>query len=90
MYDITKERSFRSVSNWLLSLKSKVDTPVSIMIVGNKLDLAEDDSDSRRVEYSKVLDFQKNNGIFGFEETSANFEYERVCPILKNLVVGKL
>jgi GTPase SAR1 family protein len=61
VYDITKERSFRSISNWLINLKSKVDAPVVTTIVGNKLDLAEKDTESRRVEYSKVLDFQKAN-----------------------------
>lgn len=88
VYDITKERSFRSVSSWLLNLKQKVDSSVVVMMVGNKLDIAESDFEARRVEYDKVVEFQKNNGIFGFVETSANYPYEKVSEILKTIVLG--
>lgn len=77
------------MSSWLLNLKQKVDSSVVVMMVGNKLDLAESEVDARRVEQDKVAEFQKANNIFGFVETSANYSYETVSEILKTVVIGK-
>lgn len=88
VYDITKERSFRNLTNWLENLRGKNDKNVVVGVIGNKLDLSEKDRDSRRVEYSRVLQFTKSNKIYSFEETSAFFDKEDIFTILRDLVVG--
>ncbi len=42
MYDITNNRSFVNVENWMQELKSKGPPGMIILLVGNKSDLADD------------------------------------------------
>jgi Ras-related protein Rab-11A len=39
VYDITKEKSFRNVRNWVQNVREHADPSVEILIVGNKSDL---------------------------------------------------
>ena len=39
VYDITNEKSFKSVSKWIKQLKEFAEPDLSIMLVGTKLDL---------------------------------------------------
>ena len=41
-FDITNEKSFKSVSNWIQSIYKLKDRDTPVVIVGNKLDLAEE------------------------------------------------
>lgn len=43
-YDITMETSFLNIKNWMISVEEGTDDGTAIMIVGNKIDLVEDDT----------------------------------------------
>ena len=42
VYDITKNRSFLNVENWMTELKQKGPPGMAILLVGNKSDLADE------------------------------------------------
>mmetsp|Transcript_37173 Transcript_37173/g.45381 ORF Transcript_37173/g.45381 Transcript_37173/m.45381 type:complete len:175 (+) Transcript_37173:275-799(+) len=71
VYDITNSWSFDNIPNWKNSFlqKSMVSMPETFpfMVVGNKLDLAED---QRAIEYSQAEEFCKREGM-EFLESSA-------------------
>ena len=70
VYDITKESTFGSLQNWLENLKSHADQDICIMLVGNKLDLVQQDPDSREVPIEAAAQFAKEQNLM-FIETSA-------------------
>ena len=41
MYDITKDTSFENVGKWLTELKDNATADITMMLVGNKTDLAQ-------------------------------------------------
>ena len=49
VYDITNEQSFQSVTRWMQELKENAEPNVVIMLVGNKVDLAEKNPANRKV-----------------------------------------
>jgi Ras-related protein Rab-11A len=67
VYDITKNRSFLNVENWMTELKSKGPPGMAILLVGNKSDLAEE---QRGVEISDATEYSQKNNV-AFIETSA-------------------
>ncbi|XP_020629963.1 uncharacterized protein LOC110067033 isoform X3 [Orbicella faveolata] len=44
-YDVTMETSFLNIKNWMISVEEGTDDGTAVMIVGNKTDLVEDDSE---------------------------------------------
>jgi Ras-related protein Rab-21 len=40
VFDITSVQSFKNIQDWVLELKEKVDNPMVLCVVGNKIDLA--------------------------------------------------
>ncbi|XP_074658091.1 EF-hand calcium-binding domain-containing protein 4B-like isoform X2 [Tubulanus polymorphus] len=69
MYDVTSESSFTNVRNWILSVQEGVEYGTVLVLVGNKLDLLEDE-ENRSV---KERDGQKLAEEYDalFYETSA-------------------
>jgi Ras and EF-hand domain-containing protein len=56
MYDVTSEMTFRSVRNWMASVKEGTDDDTVIVLIANKMDLVDDvtpqvvtDKDGRRL-----------------------------------------
>ena len=68
MYDITVLKSFENLKEWLREVKQNSDPETVIYVVGNQLDLAEDE---REVETSVAEDWAKENHLDGFCEASA-------------------
>jgi len=64
VYDVTKRRSFESVKNrWLPWLKKKIDKKCEILIIGNKLDLL--DENKREVsEYEGYNQLSRHQDFF--------------------------
>ena len=67
VYDVTERLTFVNVEKWLKELHQKAEPGCVIMLVGNKLDLAED---RRAVTTKEGQTFAEKNGLF-FIETSA-------------------
>jgi Ras-related protein Rab-2A len=67
VYAIDNEESFNNIEIWLNELKTKGNPDISIILVGNKLDL----EDKREVTKEMNSDFCDNDNIQYFFETSA-------------------
>ena len=67
VYAIDNEESFNNIENWLNELKTKGNPDISIILVGNKLDL----EDKRQITKEMNSDFCDNHNIQYFFETSA-------------------
>lgn len=65
MYDITKRKTFESITRWLQELKSNAPEAV-VMLIGNKCDL----KDNRQVSVSEATSTATKLGL-SFLETSA-------------------
>ncbi len=66
VYDITDEKSFKSVKSWIEDCKSNSHKKIQIILVGNKRDL----ENQRIIEENMGKELAKENGI-KFYETSA-------------------
>ena len=67
VYAIDNLESFNNIENWLNELKIKGNPDISIILVGNKLDL----EDKRQITKEMNSDFCDNHNIRYFFETSA-------------------
>jgi GTPase SAR1 family protein len=54
VYDITKEQSFQSVKKWMEEVKEHAEPDIVIMLVGNKLDICEQNPLERKVSYERA------------------------------------
>ena len=67
VYAIDNLESFNNIENWLNELKTKGNPDISIILVGNKMDL----EDKRQISKEMNSDFCDNHNIQNFIETSA-------------------
>ena len=84
IYDITKRDSFNSVENWINSVKDSLggEDKYLIVLIGNKVDLAEANPDSREVNLDEAEEICKNQGIYWGGECSAkDFTTEQLKDI---------
>ena len=70
VYDITKDHSFVSVKKWIEEVKEQTEPDIVIMLVGNKLDICENNPVERRVSNELAANFAKDHSLL-FMETSA-------------------
>lgn len=84
VYDITNEKSFLAAKNWMEELRDHAEPDIVIMLVGNKVDLANNKAEVRRVTKAEGENFAKLNGLL-FEETSA-VTVVRVKEAFENLL----
>ncbi|XP_059836137.1 ras-related protein Rab-13 [Hypanus sabinus] len=66
VYDITDEKSFENIQNWMKSIKENASATVERMLLGNKCDM----EGKRKVPKDKAEKLAKDHGI-RFFETSA-------------------
>ncbi|KAI8091791.1 ras family-domain-containing protein [Thamnidium elegans] len=66
VYDITRPSSFQNIEHWLKELRDHSDEKISLMLVGNKVDLAE----SRAVSTEEAKEYATDSEMLFFE-TSA-------------------
>jgi small GTP-binding protein len=57
VYDITKEVSFKNVKKWMDEVKDHAEPEIVIMLVGNKLDLVQQDPSQRKVKTEDAKEF---------------------------------
>ena len=85
MYDLTRLESFENLEDWLREVRTNSAPDISILLVGNMLDLADDE---REVELATAENFYKSNKLDGFVEASAktcdnvNEAFTKVAEIL--------
>ena len=87
MYDITKRDTFDNIENWLQNINESIGAEEKYLIVlmGNKVDLANADPDSRTVTNEEAENICKQNNIFWGGECSAkDFTEEQLKDIFTN------
>jgi Ras-related protein Rab-2A len=71
VFDITRRETFEHAQEWLQDLRATADPHISIIFVGNKSDLAEENNDRRAVSREEAQEWATNNGVKRYVETSA-------------------
>ena len=71
MYDITSRETFERLNIWLNIIK-QITNDIPIVLVGNKLDLEDNEDDGRIIEYGEGEDFAKENDFDFFEVSAKN------------------
>lgn len=70
VYDVTNKESFENLIKWLEETKTYANEKITIMLIGNKTDLA----DKREVQYDEGFDFAQKHDLL-YQETSAKTGY---------------
>ena len=83
MYDITKRESFDNVGNWIDNVKDSLeDNEYLIVLLGNKLDLAQAKPESREVTSEEAENYCKEKNIYwGGEWSAKDFTEEQLKEI---------
>ena len=76
VFDITRRSTFEAVTGWLHDLKQIAEEGIVIVLVGNKLDLADhttnlDGGNKRAVTRQEAEDWCQREGLVQYIETSA-------------------
>ncbi len=89
MYDITSDESFQNVQQWLNDIKNNLGniSKYLIILLGNKLDIALEDSTKREVNEKDAAEFCQNNDIFwGGECSVKDFSVDDLKEMFKKFV----
>lgn len=84
VYDITRRQSFINASKWLEDVRQHAEPNIVVMLIGNKVDIAEGNPQERQVPYATGAAFAESNGLF-FAEVSAVTTYN-VKKVFEHLV----
>merc|ERR1712046_418722 len=57
VYDITKQATFANCLKWMDELRQNAEPDLTIMLVGNKYDLVENDASARQVNTEAAAEF---------------------------------
>jgi len=89
MYDITKNDTFQNLSDWLENINSSLgnnDDYLAILL-GNKLDLVEEDKNKREVEEQDAQEFCQNNKMFwGGECSVKDINIDKLKNMFKSFI----
>ena len=87
IYDITKRETFDNLDEWINNAKESLgnENNYLIFLIGNKLDLAEENPDKREVTVEEGESKCKENGIiWGGECSAKNYTEEKFKQIFQN------
>ena len=74
VYDITKRSSFDNISSWLSDIKQLADKDCIIALIGNKLDLVQNNPKKREVTKEEAQSFAYLNHLLFYETSAYNDE----------------
>jgi len=91
LYDITDRNSFESIEMWIYSIidsiGKKVDSKYVILLIGNKLDLVNEDSSKREVEEQEAIDIcKKFKLLWGGERGIKSLKFEELNELFAEYV----
>ncbi|XP_068851238.1 ras-related protein Rab-13 isoform X2 [Aphelocoma coerulescens] len=84
VYDITDEKSFENIQNWMKSIKENASAGVERLLLGNKCDM----EGKRKVQRDAAEKLAKEHGIRFFEtsaKSSENVE-EAFCTLARDIL----
>lgn len=65
VFDLTQYSTFSAIKNWVIELQQNVETPMVLMVIGNKSDLVNE----RQVNYEEARNYATKIGAM-YHETS--------------------
>lgn len=84
VYDVTRQATFHNCLKWLEELRQNAEPSLTVMLVGNKVDLVEKDPKSRQVYHEAAVEFAQQHGLL-FKEASAVTNHN-VKPLFEHLL----
>eukprot|EP00927_Polykrikos_kofoidii_P056722 TRINITY_DN50800_c0_g1_i1.p2 TRINITY_DN50800_c0_g1~~TRINITY_DN50800_c0_g1_i1.p2 ORF type:complete len:216 (+),score=39.34 TRINITY_DN50800_c0_g1_i1:156-803(+) len=70
VYDITKKATFENCSRWLQELRTGAGQDVTVVLVGNKVDLPEANPSVRQIAFDDANEFAKGEGLIFYEASA--------------------
>jgi small GTP-binding protein len=96
VFDLSRKQTFQHVTDWLNDLRQIAEPDIVVILVGNKADLTQQETNKREVTRQDAEEWAKRNGVMEYVETSAksgeNVEnaFMRVAErIYQNIQAGK-
>ena len=91
IYDITDKNSFEQVESWINSIRDSLgkstDSKYIIFLIGNKLDLINDEGFQRQVTEEQALEAcQKFDMIWGKEHSTKDIEFEELNELFVSFI----
>ena len=91
IYSIIKKDSFEHVQIWLDGIKESLSdwkgAGYMIMLLGNKLDIAEENKEKREVLYEEAEKLCEDQGLYWGRECSAKtFDFDKIKEIFEQLI----
>ena len=89
MYDITKNNTFQNLSDWLENINSSLgnNDDYLVILLGNKLDLVEEEKNPRDVEEKDAQEFcEKNNMFWGGECSVKDISIDNLKDMFKSFI----
>ena len=94
IYDITDKPSFESVENWITSIREAIginnnESKYGIILIGNKLDLVEEQIKERQVTEEEASDIcKKFDMLWGGEKSIKSIEFETLTKLFEEYVIN--
>merc|ERR1719189_3423440 len=90
VYDVTRQATFQSCSKWVEEVREGASSDTVIMLVGNKVDLVEQDPSARQVYHDVAVEFARQQGLL-FSEASAvtSHNVQKIFELLLQEIYGR-
>ena len=79
VYDVTRYSSFENCVKWLQELRNNTEKDCVICLIGNKIDLLENNKGMRKVQKTVAENFAKRNRVLFFEISAKKFGEINSC-----------
>ena len=91
LYDITERSSFDNIEMWVNDIRdaidSKADSKYAIILIGNKLDLVQENESARLIKEEEAKSAcEKYKMIWGGEISTKNIKFEELNELIKTYV----
>lgn len=70
VYDVTRQVTFTSCSKWVEEVRQGASADTVIMLVGNKVDLCDQDPSCRQVYRDAAVEFARQQGLLFYEASA--------------------
>lgn len=71
VFDLSRKQTFQHVTDWLNDLRQIAEPDIVVVLVGNKADLTQQETNKREVTREEAEEWAKRNGVLEYVETSA-------------------
>ena len=91
IYDITDKSSFEQVESWINSIRDSIgkstDSKYIVFLIGNKLDLTNEEGYQRQVTEEEALEACEKFGmVWGKEQSTKNIKFEDLTDLFESFV----